>query len=68
MNEQAHRIYANTDIGNRVAQFPKTRTLSGIGALAAVSGGLFQGRARSPHSVIEQLSRIASRRTFANAA
>ena len=37
MNEQTHRIYANADIGNRLAQFPKTHTStpSGIGALAA---------------------------------
>ena len=70
MNTQTQRFYIDARIGNRIAPFPRRNASAprGIGALAAVSGGLFQGRARSQRSVIEQLSRLVSRMTFANAA
>ena len=70
MNTQTQRFYINACIGNRIAPFPRRNDSAprGIGALAAVSGGLFQGRARSQRSVIEQLSRMVSRRAYASAA
>lgn len=69
MNAQTQRFYVDARIGNHIARFPKTSTStpSGISTLAVVSGGLTGGRTKSSPSVIEQLSRIVSRKTFANA-
>jgi hypothetical protein len=58
---------------NTTGSFPESRrfhsmTVRGIGVLADVSGGLFDGEARPESAVVAQLSNHAADFTFATAA